>query len=78
MARGSEVSEATAVQDFYDEQWFHEHRDELPGDMAEYIERLQLDRDEAVQETDELQEQLRQAWYQLAELRKPVRREAQG
>ncbi len=39
-----------ATRAVYAEQWLHEHGDELPDDIIEYIEQLRIDRDQKVDE----------------------------
>ena len=72
------MNAVTAIRGIYAEQWLHEHRDELPGEIVDHIEQLRFDRDDALQESEEVWEQLQHALYQLRELREPVKREAQG
>ena len=43
-----------ATRAVYADQWLHEHGDELPDDIIEYIEQLRIDRDQKVDEIEEL------------------------
>ena len=78
--RGREMNGVAATRAVYAEQWLHEHRDELPDDIIEYIEQLRNDWGEQARQIEELEYNLQRHRFENGELRKRqcVGREAQG
>ena len=68
----------TATRRVYAEQWLHEHRDELPDEIVEYIEGLRSDLAAQGDEIDELCSMYQRETHRNAELRKQVAAQGKG
>ena len=66
------MNDVAAIRGAYAEQWLHEHRDELPDEIVEYIEGLRSDLAAQTDEIEELCCQFQRETHRNAELRKQV------